>query len=191
MAMIYKNSVFLMIPRTGTSWVRTAIKYGAPSSSRPSVLGRRIDYSSDNHHQWDIPRGVRWSGNSWVDGGPDVFTFTFVRDPETWVRSRWALGPWRDWLTGFWVPDEAEFRAAVTDDMVRAYFKPFEDRADFVGHTETLADDLVKALTLAGEVFDEGVVRGTARFNETDYSKIYSTGEFLDGSTHSIPQGTV
>jgi hypothetical protein len=49
--------------------------------------------------------------------------------------------------------------------MFEDYVGPPDDEIDFVGRFESLADDLVRALRLAGEVFDERAIRETPPVN--------------------------
>ena len=45
--------------------------------------------------------------------------------------------------------------------------KEGESLVNFVGRQESLVEDLVRALTLAGEEFDEAALRATPKVNET------------------------
>jgi hypothetical protein len=49
--------------------------------------------------------------------------------------------------------------------LYRCYLGDEGDHLDYVGRQEQLADDLVQALRLAGETFDEGRLRATPRRN--------------------------
>ncbi len=93
-----------------------------------------------------------------------------MREPSSWVRSRWTLGRWNDDLTPFWDIDPDKFRAVVTDAMVTMYFAKYVSLCKpngFVGATENAADSLVTALRLAGEEFDETALRETPRLNSS------------------------
>ena len=46
------------------------------------------------------------------------------------------------------------------------------DEIDFIGHHERLADDLVAALRLAGERFDEQALQGHPPVNVSDYARL-------------------
>jgi hypothetical protein len=49
--------------------------------------------------------------------------------------------------------------------MFEDYVGPPDRPIDFIGRHESLADDAVRALQLAGEVFDESVFRATPPVN--------------------------
>jgi len=51
--------------------------------------------------------------------------------------------------------------------MVTMYFGKYTQGCGFVGTSENAADDLVKALRMAGERFDETSLRETPRINES------------------------
>ena len=63
------------------------------------------------------------------------------------------------------------FRGRVTDDMVASYFERYTKLCSpgFVGTQENLVEDLIEALTLAGEKFDPGAIRATPPYNVSDY----------------------
>lgn len=90
-----------------------------------------------------------------------------TREPRAWLRSRWSLGPWTDQLAPFWDIDKEKFLGAVSDAMVAMYFAEYTKDCQFVGTAENAADDLVKALRMAGENFDETSLRETPRMNES------------------------
>ena len=105
------------------------------------------------------------------------FTFGFARNPITWLQSRWAYtarsrGGRR---LPFWSTDFNEWVVAVLTHrpgfvchamirrlgyrLVDGQWKAGEHPVDFVGKTENLVDDFVRALSLAGEEFDEEIIR--------------------------------
>jgi len=57
------------------------------------------------------------------------------------------------------VPSRAMMQRIGYQKVTTDLWRPDEYTVDFVGHTETLVDDFVSALKLAGEPFDENVVR--------------------------------
>ena len=144
MPLILPKSVCMLIPRAASTWVRQAIRNGG------------IPYREHGpKHSTELPPNA------------PQFRFCLTRQPETWIRSRWALGPWSDELTPFWDLDVAKFVAAVSPAMVTMYFSKYTNGCQFVGAVENAADDLVKALRLAGEEFDETALRATKRVNES------------------------
>jgi hypothetical protein len=158
MMLILSRAVFLMIPRTGSTWARQALRN-----------------SGVRYKEW----GAKHSTAPMKPDAPG-FRFTFVREPAAWVASRWTLGPWEDQLRHLWCPDPEEFAARVTAPMVEMYFEQFRTLCNFVGHTEALADDLVKALTQAGEKFSERDLRATPRLNESGPEHHLDRGAYYD-----------
>jgi hypothetical protein len=63
--------------------------------------------------------------------------------------------------------------------MLRRFVGRACDEMEFIGRFESLTDDLVNALQLAGEEFDENVIRNTPPVNQTSYDRypaVYSDG---------------
>jgi len=130
------------------------------------------------------------------------FTFGFVRDPLSWLRSRWsyacktgALDRWvelrkenpkkhgflidcfsRDW--DFYINKVAEKYAGMpSNDMLRRLGYDYDGNwfpkipINFIGRTESLRTDLIKALSLAGEKFDKKFILNRPKRNTSDQSK--------------------
>ena len=108
------------------------------------------------------------------------YNITFVRKPVDWYISYWSFrsrkGARRDEkfpADGLWSDEFDQFVNNVLDaypgGFVTALYQYYTgaecEKVDFVGRQEHLADDLVRALTLAGEEFDEEALRATARQN--------------------------
>lgn len=152
MPMVLPNSVFYMVPRTATTWARQAIRNAG------------IKYWETNpKHDTE----VKQSGNEKDKRYVPRFCFTFTRDYDPWLKSRWVLGKWDDELSDLWDIDYAKFRAAVSDRDIDRYFKKYTSKCDYTGKTESIADDLVTALRMAREEFDEVALRDTPRINES------------------------
>lgn len=111
------------------------------------------------------------------------FTFAFVREPVSWYGSTWS---YRRWLrtTGledmqhFYDPwldlDFPDFVDRILDSQpgflsrsYESYVGPPDDPIDFIGRFENLTDDLVRALELAGQDFDEDALRNFAPVNRS------------------------
>lgn len=151
MAIIMPKSVFLRIPRTGSAWARSALTAGGIEHSQ-------IGYDHSPH----VPSEHR---------GKLVFTFT--RCPQRWLVSRWSMGQWMDSLSTRWDHDYDTFAERVSMGDVWRYFGQYVERCDFVGAHESLANDLVRALRFAGELFDEDALRaceheGNSKFLKTE-----------------------
>jgi len=185
MARVTDNFVFYHIPKTGGLWVRKAMtRAGIP------------------HH---MPRGKK-GGGYWLGKSHDnpsrvrdyekrgKFAFTFVRHPLDWYKSHWS------WRTSEYPPQR---RTSVLDRLMKDDFDEYlenilvlfpegfltklyryylTDEVDFVGKTESLEDDLVKALKLAGEPFDEEKLRAQTRLNVSQSDKV----EISNEHTHRI-----
>ena len=104
---------------------------------------------------------------------PDKFRFCFVRHPLTWYQSQWAFHTVRKWRGNgefvrlFRSDHFNEFVHKCTESrpgLVSAIYKKY-DAVSFVGKYESLAADLVKALHMAHEDFDEQALRATTPKN--------------------------
>lgn len=108
------------------------------------------------------------------------FTFAFVRHPLKWYQSRWAYRMENGWEAGHPMDDACHsedfnkfiakllnWRAGYLSDVYDQYCGPESAPISYVGRQERLADDLIEALRLAGERFDEEAIRTTPRENVT------------------------
>lgn len=171
MALILPHSVFLHVPKTGGMWCRAAIsRAGIPhfeSGWKHESPAFRV------HHPLDRNRTI--AGNR--------FLFAFVRDPADWWRSFWGFRMRHGW--GHHPVDDscradrfAEFMANVVQrlpgwcgSMYGQFVGPRHRPIHFVGRFENLVNDLIEALRLAGERFDEHAIRGTPPQNVNDYAR--------------------
>lgn len=157
MPLIMPRSVLFMIPRTASTWCRQAVR-------NAGILYRE----HGPKHGTALP----------TDRPMPAFRFCMTREPKAWVRSRWTLGAWEDELTHLWGLDRDEFCASVSDAMVGMYFAKWVQgcKGGFVGDCANAADDLVKALRMAGEDFDETALRDTPRINESpEHGDLYGS----------------
>ena len=155
---------FLHVPKTGGSWVTAAM-------AAAGVLARR-------------PRGVPFHADlAGACDYADRFTFAFVRHPLDLWRSYWAYR-----LRAGWDPDSDLDRDAASPDFdqfvnrmierapgpagdsFERFVGPVGAEIDFIGRYERLVDDLVAALRIAGETFDETLLRAHPRVNSSDYA---------------------
>lgn len=158
--LLLSRSVFLMAPRTGSTWARQALRNAGV-----------------RYKEWGPKHSLAFPSGAGAPHAP-AFRFTFAREPAAWARSRWTLGPWEDSLKKLWCPDPGEFCSRLTPAMVEMYFASFANLCQFVGRSESLADDLVRALEQAGEAFNERDLRATPRLNES--SGRLDLGAFYD-----------
>jgi sulfotransferase famil protein len=154
---------FLHVPKTGGTWVTEALR-AAGVELRPVPLPA-------------VKRGH--GGLEAVDRR--LFTFAFVRDPFDWYASYWRhrqkFGDWdsaspidefaRLPFTDF-VEQAAMHRPRHLTLVYERYCGPPHDPISFVGRYERLAEDLVTALTLAGEPFDDDALHAHPAVNTTD-----------------------
>ncbi len=114
------------------------------------------------------------------------FAFCFVRHPLNWYESYWKYQVKTGWIE-YGTPGDpfdwhpwAVLRGIRSDDfntfvhelverepgyVSRMYGWYVDGFVDFVGRQERLAEDLVEALRLAGEAFDDEAIRRAPRVN--------------------------
>lgn len=151
--LLLPRSCFLHVPKTGGNWVKQAI-------AAAGIPGREVRRSGTTHlGRADCPQ-------------PEKFLFAFVRHPLDLYRSYWQYKMGTGWDAANAIdrhcssPDFHEFvrrviahYPGVLGQSLEAFVGPPADEIDFVGRYEKLADDLVRALELAGESFDEAAIR--------------------------------
>jgi hypothetical protein len=171
MALILPHSVFLHVPKTGGTWCRSAIRRaGIPHFE--SGWKHESPYFRA-HHPLDRVRAV--AGNR--------FLFGFVRDPLDWWRSFWGYRMRHGWGRhpvdhscradefDLFMRNVAERLPGWCSSMYRQFVGPRHQPIHFVGLFENLANDLIEALRLAGERFDEHALRSTPPENVNNYSR--------------------
>ena len=166
--------IFYHIPKTGGTWAKVAMREaGLRTSGVRSVVAP---------HPFNLKKAHATPDT--VDPKAPIgrFSFCFVRRPVAWYRSYWAFrsrkGARRDQkfpADGLWSDDFDCFINNILDaypqgfvtTLYQYYTGAEGEKVDFVGTQENLVDDLVKALRLAGEEFDEAALRNTPRANES------------------------
>jgi hypothetical protein len=161
-ALLLPKSLFIHIPKTGGSWVRDAIQ-------RAGIPTDEILPSS--------AVGISWAAAMHASSHciTDRFRFAFVRHPLTFYQSYWCYKMQVGWS------QENAFEAKIASESfpefvrsvlhvcptgwvttmyIRALGYAFSN-VEYIGRTERLVDDLVTALRLAGESFDEERLRAT------------------------------
>jgi len=163
--LILPHSCFLHVPKTGGSWVKQAIiAAGIPAREHSREGYTHLGIA-------DCPE-------------PGLFRFAFVRNPLGLYRSYWQYK-----MTVGWDPANALDQRCRSDDFATFvsavllafpgiyarslcdYVGPPEAPIEFVGHYENLVEDLVQALTLAGERFDASAIRELPPSNVSDKKK--------------------
>ncbi len=149
--------LFYHIPKTGGRWVLGAMKMGG-------VLGVRRAPRIPGVHPLGLRRHHAAPEAVVDECKKNRFQFCFVRRPYEWYRSFWCyrvhtqhLDPAFP-LDGLWDKDFESFLGNVLarypgflTQVYQCFVGSDNTRMNFVGRQENLADDLVKALALAGE----------------------------------------
>jgi hypothetical protein len=163
--LILPHSCFLHVPKTGGSWVKKAIMAAGVSAQEHSIDGYThlgLEHCPD----------------------PARFRFAFVRNPLALYKSYWQFK-----MTVGWDAANALDECCQSDDFdafvrkvlsafpgiyartLRDFVGPVEAPIEFVGRYENLVEDLVTALTLAGERFDASAIRTLPAYNVSDKQK--------------------
>jgi hypothetical protein len=152
--------IFVHVPKTGGTWANKAMRSAGLSLASEGYSKHPFFYELDRRGR---------------------FAFGFVREPQHWWGSEWRFRrhqgyrdythhPYDRWLDlGFdeFMEQVIEHCPGWLSRLYDEHLGTVEDSVDFVGRYEHLEDDLVKALRLAGEEFDESVVRGLRPTNES------------------------
>lgn len=166
MGVFLEHSTFYHLPRTSGTWVRKVLFSGAVAGNM-TMLNRYLKGGRDTFlNRKHLPPSVI---------KPENFSFAFVRHPLDWYQSVWKyrtrFGEWQaknncKLTEKCGRNDFRKFIDAVIKNHPEGYYtKIVEEFAmvDFMGRQESLADDLIKALTIAGEKFDEEAIRNYRR----------------------------
>jgi len=166
------KSVFFHIPKTGGIWAKEAIRRtGLPyHRCRDRAVGHK-----ELRNELNLEREHSIPANMWPEEVKGLYSFCFVRHPLGWYKSIWSFRKLHQVLhpkfpvDQHWMPNYEQFVINMLDaypgGFVTKLFRFYVGGVDFVGRQENLANDLVKALTFAGETFDERILRSTKRFN--------------------------
>lgn len=169
-----RKSIIYHIPKTGGIWVKVAVRESGIQrwGTRQVAVSQPFNLKKA-HATPDVVLPRHKQGR---------YGITFVRKPVDWYISYWSFrsrkGARRDEkfpADGLWSDDFDQFVNNVLDaypnGFVTALYQYYTgencEKVDFIGRQEHLADDLVEALTRAGEVFDEEALRSTPRQNES------------------------
>lgn len=163
-----EKSVFYHIARTGGIWVKQAMRASGLELARCAEC-------RTSAHKFGLVREHATPDGTCFESKRGLFSFCFVRRPESWYRSFWCFRSKTRYLDKKFPLDriwDDEFERFVTnsvekfpDGFVTELFQYYVGKVDFVGRQEDLANDLVRVLTLVGEEFDVGALRSTRRYN--------------------------
>lgn len=191
MATKTKKSIFYHIPKTGGTFVRDALRY---SLTNKEDYGRVVlDYEPSKEDYWrlklahtlhlqrthETPWGVKREEKA------GLFSFAFVRHPLEWYKSFWSFRKDAYDANAFVNDSAISFTWDVDFDkyidnvvhmfphgyvsvLYQAYLGKNGEELNFVGKQEQLREDLIKALSLAGEDFDPDKIM---RLKQTNVSK--------------------
>jgi hypothetical protein len=175
-ALVEDKAIFLHVPKTGGTWVSHAMR-AAGLRLEPLSYATIRPGSPQAHPTFDDVFYYR-----------PRFTFAFVRHPLDWWRSYWRYRMETGWRDRPLIDQLArsddfdQFVANVIEHLpglAGVHFSRFVGRPgneiDFVGHQESLADDLVRALTLAGIRFDERAIHSVSPRRTAEYEMVAYT----------------
>lgn len=161
------KSVVYHIPKCGGVWVKEAMRRSGVKYDRCRGSGRKFSFGLVREHA--PPDGVA------EEDREGRFAFCFVRHPVGWLKSFWCYRVKTGRLDAKFPPDACwddcfepfvlNLLDAYPGGFVTHLYQHYVGDVDFVGRQESLADDLVMALTLAGEEFDEVALRALGRRN--------------------------
>ena len=192
------KSIFYHIPKTGGSWVKTALRKSMGTNDdfmfvRPKPNYDRIDDSVYWQHKlaglFPLRRGHLAACGLKEKDKEGLFSYTFVRRHLDWYRSWWVnktytinkLRKWKTFLLDYAYDPNFEqfitnvinmFPSGALTTIYQCYLGRDGNDLDFVGTQENLVEDLIKALTLAGEDFDEDVIRNLGKVNTSASRKL-------------------
>lgn len=178
MAIILPNSICIRVPRTGSTFVKDCLK-------DLKLNKGDIGLSHDCHKDLE--------GIASYDKVP--FRFCFERNPLNWYKSYWAYKMTYKWSSKILCKaDELdlycrhgnfnEFIKIIASRYPKGFYRPmmeeYKATCTFVGRTENLREDLIEALTLAGEDFNADYIRKYPKRNQSD--KKYSKSKIDQGT---------
>lgn len=211
MAILLENSLFLHVPKTGGSWVREALRSNPsyleithPNYSvhleltnvRKLLGGDTIPpgYVFHDAASCEVSLSLAEERLARFRSGEQLFTFAFVRHPAAWWPSFWRFRTTTHWEMQHAV--DSICRADDLDQFVRNVLREIpgwcstmyekfvgssEEPICFVGHQESLVDDLLTALKTADETINEQAIRSTAAQNVTSGKTNGNLDPFLKG----------
>lgn len=167
------KALFFHTPKTGGTWIRRACH-------ESGIRTLEIIYPLHHGHKGSDVISI----NDIAHMPPiklitpdSLFTFSFIRHPETWLQSVFRHHAERGWGKNV---IEQTIKSTGFNDFVRKYTTNFPgligrnqemycNGVNFVGKYENIAEDLIKALNIAGLKFDENKLRGAVKTNVSDH----------------------
>lgn len=145
MALELPNSIYFHVGRTAGHWVRFTVQ-------QIGLKGEEVGA----FHDW--PSRIEMT-----EARKDKLAFCFIRHPLAWLRSFWSHQMYFGWdVNGYSAPLVSDNFSDFLKKALVAYpsgpvseiYRPFIDGCQFVGRQESIYDDLLVALTVAGEKFN-------------------------------------
>lgn len=173
MALATDKCVFLHIPKTGGIWIKSALVFAG------------IPFEEIGQQHEHFPYLYDFKPKSFFD---NRMLFTMVRHPIPWYQSRWAFRIKHGWQARHpldWACASNDFHIFVEkvlqlapDGWCNWLFKQYCEREgsaiDFIGRTEFLVDDFLKAMKLAGHDVNEERVRSLEVANSSTMDDLKS-----------------
>lgn len=184
------KSVFYYIPRTGSVWVSEMIRVN--NKNAKDVTERPAKVKNENYTKYLFGLFNRHTAPKLKD---DLFSFCFVRHPIAWYASLWraVMGRTRGIdqrfaLADCWSNSFEEFVSNSLNKYPKGFLTQmyrYFDNVDFIGRHENLREDLITALTLAGEKFDEDMIRNQPAVNVANYNEVELSKELTERITEN------
>lgn len=191
MPIITPKIILYHIPKCGGVYAKEALRRGLyhpeiEYDGRPKSSGVLNDFGLYREHA--TPDGTHENDKR------GRLSICFIRHPLTWYRSFWSFRMRSksydakfpldslvdDDYTNFINNVLREYPNGFVTQLFRYYVG---EEMNFVGKQESLDDDLVEALTISGQEFDEGRLRRTKMINVYGSSKEYKSLTVLSDST--------
>ena len=179
------KSAFYYVPRTGSVWTSEMIQANIKAVDITETPGQVKDEDYDKYlfglfNRHTAPKDSK------------LLSFCFVRHPIGWYESFWRAVKGRTrgvdkrfTLADCWSESFDEFVSNSVDKFPNGFLTQMYGYfmgVDFVGRQENLREDLIKALTLAGEDFDADMIRTHPAINTEKYNE----GELSDKITDKL-----
>jgi hypothetical protein len=160
-ALLLPHSVFIHVPKTAGQWVAEALENAGVETEPLGPVHASPDEVLEDRRCGSRP-----------------VVFTFVRDPLTWYQSMWAHRmdeEWEpiddpEWFSQAWIDVWEDFTRSTRSDrfedfvenaleryprgFVSSLYARYTSGCTHIGRQETIVDDVVRILELAGEEFD-------------------------------------
>jgi hypothetical protein len=170
MAIRTTKSVIYHIPKCGGIWVKEAVRKSLHRTGMAYWRCRQAHVAQE----FGLVREHSTPDRVIPEDREGYFSMAFVRNPVTWYRSYWCYRVKTGYLDkkfpldNLWDDNYEKFLVKALDNLpgfvtqlYQFYVGKDGKRLDYVGKQENLTWDLIEALTLAGEDFDEIVVMKT------------------------------